>query len=439
MGTPPSCVLEVNAELRGTDKMTTKIVLINKFYYRRGGTERYCLDVSRLLRQHGHTVIPFSMAHERNLDSEYARYFVDEISLERASGRRRPLANLRAAGRAIYSPQARHRLAQLIDDERPGLAYLHNIHHQISLSILPLLKAKGIPIVWRLHDYSLFCPNSLFYSRGSVCELCSSGRYHHIVLRRCRRGSRAASLVAGLGSYLDRWLRLADCVDLFIAPSRFLRDKMVQHGLDAQRLVVQPNFIPPDLIDPAPPPASPGEEAADGEGHLLYFGRLSAEKGVGTLIQAMARLPDRKLVIAGDGPQRLNLENLSTQVADGHIQFTGYQPPETLRATLHRASLVIVPSEWYENCPYTILEAFAAGKPVVASCIGGIPELVQHGRDGLLFEPGNAGELASCIHTLAADKDLRRRMGWSARKKVEERYGPQSHYAGLMEILGGLV
>lgn len=416
-----------------------KVLLVNKFYYLRGGTERYCFDVSRLLRQEGHTVIPFSMAHGRNVDSEYAPYFVDEISLERASDWRRPLANLRAAGRAIYSPQARHKLARLIDTQRPDVAYLHNIHHQISLSILPLLKARGIPIVWRLHDYSLFCPNSLFYSHGAVCEACAGGRYYHILLRRCRRGSQAASLVACLASYLERWQRPADCVDLFIAPSHFLRDKMVQNGLDAQRLVVQPNFIPSDLFDPAPPPPLPGKETADGEGYLLFFGRLSEEKGGRTLIEAMARLPGSKLAIAGDGPQRSGLESLAARVADRRIQFTGYQPPEKLRATLRRASLVIVPSEWYENCPYAILEAFAAGKPVVASRIGGIPELVQHGQDGLLFEPGNAGEMADCICTLAVDGCLRRRLGQSARKKIEELYRPQSHYAGLMEILGGLV
>jgi glycosyltransferase involved in cell wall biosynthesis len=416
-----------------------KVLLINKFYYLRGGTERYCFDVSRLLRQEGHTVIPFSMAHGRNVDSEYAPYFVDEISLERASDWRRPLANLRAAGRAIYSPQARQKLARLIDDERPDVAYLHNIHHQISLSILPLLEARGIPIVWRLHDYSLLCPNSLLYSHGSVCEACARGRYYHIVLRRCRRGSRAASLVACLGSYLDRRLRLADCVDLFIAPSQFLRDKMVQHGLDARRLVVQPNFLPPDLLDPPPSPPLPGDAAPDGKGYALFFGRLSREKGVATLIEAMARLPQSKLVIAGDGPQQPELEALARRLAPGRVRFAGYQPPEKLQATLRRASLVIVPSEWYENCPYAILETFAAGKPVVASRIGGIPELVQHGQDGLLFEPGNAGEMADCIRTLAVDSCLRRQLGQSARKKIEELYQPQSHYAGLMEILGGLV
>jgi glycosyltransferase involved in cell wall biosynthesis len=419
--------------------MATKILLINKFHYLRGGTERYCFDVSRLLQQNGHTVIPFAMTHERNLGSDYARYFVAEISLERSANLRHPLGSLKAAGKAIYSLEARRKLERLIRDEEPDLAYLHNIHHQISLSILPLLKRYDIPIVWRLHDYALSCPNSLFYSQGSVCEACAGGRYYQIVLRRCRRGSRAASLVACLGSYLDRWLRLADYVDLFIAPSQFLKDKMVQHGLDSSRLIVQPNFVEPGLFDRATPSSAPQEGEPHAEGYLLFFGRLAREKGARTLIEAMAQVPGSQLMIAGDGPQRQDLENLAARVTGSRIQFSGHQPPESLRATLRRASLVVVPSEWYENCPYTILEAFAAARPVIASDIGGIPELVQDGQNGLLFEPGHAGELADCIRSLLGDSHLRRRLGWSARKKVEAWYSPESHYAGLMDILERLV
>ncbi len=419
--------------------MATKIVLINKFYYLRGGTERYCFDVSGLLRKKGHTVIPFSMAHERNVESEYTPYFVDEISLERSADWRRPMTSIKAAGKAIYSSEARYKLEQLIRHEKPDLAYLHNIHHQISLSILPLLKRHGIPVIWRLHDYSLFCPNSLFYSQGSICEACSGGRYYQIVLRHCRRGSRAASLVACLGSYVDRWLRLADYVDLYIAPSQFLSDKMVQHGLDRDRLVVQPNFLQPGLFDPAPPPAIPAKGATDGGGYLLFFGRLSREKGVTTLVEAVAHVPGSRLVIAGDGPQRRELEALARGAAGGRIEFTGHQASEQLRATLRGASLVAVPSAWYENCPYTILEAFAAGKPVIASNIGGIPELVRDGQDGLLFPPGHAGELAACIRALTGDDQLRQRLGQSAWKKVEEQYGPEQHYAGLMELFGRFV
>jgi len=152
-----------------------RVLMINKFYYVRGGTERYCFDMTKLLQRKGHTVIPFSMTHESNWESAYARYFVEEISFERSANLWRPLTSLTAAMRAIYSQEARRKLDGLIREERPDIAYLHNIHHQISLSILPVLKKHEIPIIWRLHDYSLFCPNSLFYSREAVCEACAEG------------------------------------------------------------------------------------------------------------------------------------------------------------------------------------------------------------------------------------------------------------------------
>jgi hypothetical protein len=161
-----------------------KVLMINKFYYVRGGTERYCFDLTKLLQCKGHTVIPFSMRHERNRESKYARYFVKELSFEHSANLRRPLASFRAAARAIYSQEARRKLSSLILNEQPDIAYLHNVHHQISLSILPVLKKHRIPIIWRLHDYSLFCPNYLFsYSRRTVCEACGGGRYYQVFSR----------------------------------------------------------------------------------------------------------------------------------------------------------------------------------------------------------------------------------------------------------------
>jgi glycosyltransferase involved in cell wall biosynthesis len=410
-----------------------KLLLINKFYYLRGGTERYCFDVTALLQRHGHRVIPFSMTHERNRESEYSRYFVDEISFERSANLQHPLASLGAATRAVYSRQARHRLEALIRKEKPDIAYLHNIHHQISLSILPVLKEHGIPIVWRLHDYSLFCPNSILYSRGAICEACAGGRYYHIVLRGCRRGSRAASLVAALGSYVDRRLRLSDLVDLFIAPSQFLRAKMIQHGLAAGRLIVQPNFFEP------PAPLRPGGREHGEGGDVLAFGRLSPEKGLKTLIQAVAQVPECRLKVVGDGPQRQELEALAGRTAGDRVEFTGYQPAGRLLETLRRAALVVLPSEWYENCPYTILEAFAAGKPVIASDIGGIPELVEDGRQGLLFEPGHAGMLADRMRALLDDPGRRELLGRNAGSRAEEAYGPGLHYTTFMEVCATLL
>jgi glycosyltransferase involved in cell wall biosynthesis len=415
------------------------ILMINKFYYLRGGTERYCFDMTRLLERKGHQVIPFSMVHEKNLESAYAPYFVQEISLEHSANPRRPLASLTAAMKAIYSWEAGQKLEALIHKERPDIAYLHNIHHQISLSILPVLKKHRIPIIWRLHDHSLFCPNSLFYCRGAVCEACAGGCYYQIALRRCRRGSRAASLVAALGSYLDHWLRLPDLVELFIAPSQFLKAKMIQHGLDAERLIVQPNFVE---LDPFELPLSlltTGLRGEERESYLLYFGRLSEEKGVRTLIQAVAQVPDCRLEIVGDGPQRQELEVLAERIARGRIEFAGYQWMERLLVTLQGARLVVLPSEWYENCPYAILEAFAVGKPVIASDIGGIPELVRDGQDGLLFEPGNVEMLADRIRLLLHDNDAVQRFGHSGRRKMEEKYGANLHYTTFMQVCSTLV
>jgi glycosyltransferase involved in cell wall biosynthesis len=409
-----------------------KVLMINKFYYMRGGTERYCFDMTGLLERKGHTVIPFAMQHERNLESKYARYFVKEISFERSANPRKPLNSLKAAMRAIYSREARQKLERLIRDEGPDIAYLHNIHHQLSLSILPVLRRHKIPIVWRLHDYSLFCPNSLFYSRDDVCEACVGGRYYQIVLRGCRRGSQAASLVACLGSYLDRWLRLADLVDLFIAPSHFLRAKMIQHGLNAERLIVMPNFVECNTFESIPPTETT-------EDYLLYFGRLSREKGLGTLIQAMARMPDGKLKIVGDGPQRQELEALAKNMAPGRVEFTGYQQRERLLATLKSAQFVVLPSEWYENCPYTILEAFAVGKPVIASDIGGVPELIENGRDGLLFEPGNVGELVNRIQFLLYSPHKTQQLGINGQRKIKERYGADLHYTSFIEVCSTLM
>jgi glycosyltransferase involved in cell wall biosynthesis len=335
--------------------------------------------------------------------------------------------------RAVYSRQSQQRLGNLLRQEKPDVAYLHNIHHQLSLSILPILKEWGMPIVWRLHDYALRCPNSTFYSRGEICEACRGGRYYQAVLRACRRNSRAASLVACLSSYLDRLLRLADLVDLFVSPSLFLRNKMVAHGLAGERIVVQPNFVEPQLTQ-----AGAGD---DGDGdYLLYFGRLSKEKGVETLIRAVGRVPGgAQLRVVGQGPERKRLATVAGQVAAGQVTFTGYQAEGALQASLQGAAAVVVPSEWYENCPYAVLEAQAAGKAILASRAGGIPELVEEGRTGWLFEAGDAHALAGRIEEALSDRSRLALFGARARAKVKGEYGPERHYAGFVEICSGLL
>jgi glycosyltransferase involved in cell wall biosynthesis len=214
---------------------------------------------------------------------------------------------------------------------------------------------------------------------------------------------------------------------------------MIQHGLDAERVIVVPNYVELGAFESIPlAPRSRGEGGADGD-YLLYYGRLSKEKGLRTLIQAVAQVPDSRLKIVGEGPQRQELESLAGHTARRRIEFTGYQRMERLFVTLKGARIVVLPSEWYENCPYAILEAFAAGKPVIASNIGGIPELVKDGRDGLLFEPGNSDELADRIRLILHDNHEIRRLGNNARRKIKEKYGPDLHYTKLMEACSTLM
>jgi glycosyltransferase involved in cell wall biosynthesis len=409
-----------------------RVLMINKFYHVRGGTERYVFDMTGVLERHGHEVIPFAMRHAENRDSRYSSHFVEEISYERARARR-PMANVRAAIRAIYSREAQQRLDALIADARPEVAYLHNIHHQLSLSILPVLRRRGVRSVWRLHDYSLVCPNGLLFSKSAVCERCRGNRYYQCVRRSCRRESRAASLVAALASYTDRWLRLPRQADVYVAPSRFLLEKVVELGLDRSRFRVSPNFIDLGAFDSIVRELpSAGRAGTDG---LLYFGRLSPEKGVAVLIRAMADLPECRLVVAGDGPERHELERLAESAAPGRISFVGRRSTPEVLSALRECRIVIVPSVWYENCPYAILEAFAAGKPVVASRIGGIPELVEDGATGRLVPPGDAGALAEEVRRLWNDRHEARRLGENARAHIERHFTADAHYAEFMRIV----
>jgi glycosyltransferase involved in cell wall biosynthesis len=415
-----------------------RLLMVNKFYYLRGGTERYSFDLTRLLKANGHTVVPFAMVHGQNIPSPYASFFVPEISLDRSADLRRPWAVVAAAARAIYSREAQHRLAALVRQERPDVAYLHNIHHQFSLSILPLLREHGVPILWRLHDYALFCPNSTFYTQGGVCEACAGGHFYHAARRACRRGSRGASLVACLASYVDRLLHLAGHTGLFVAPSHFLADKMAVCGLDRERLAVQPNFLDLAAFDRDLAAACGNGVGRRPDGPLLFFGRLVPEKGADTLIAAVGRVPAARLLIAGDGPERARLEALAAAGAPGRVSFLGHQSPGALLAILAGASAVVVPSLWYENCPYTILEAFAARQAVVASRIGGIPELIQDGEDGLLFQPGDVAGLADRIGALLASGQYGEHLGKRARQKLEAGYDAAGHYAGFLELCARL-
>ncbi len=406
-----------------------RILAANKFYWPKGGSERVFFELNRGYAARGHEVAPFSMADPRNVPSPWSRHFVSGIDYDRVRG---PIAGARAALRAIHSFEASRRIGALCREFRPDVAHLHNIHHQLSPSIVSRLAKLGVPSVFTLHDYKLLCPSYLFFTEGAVCERCKGGRFHEAIVHRCVRGSRAASAAAALESAIHRARgTIRRGVRLFVAPSRFLAGKLVEHGFDESSIRVVPNGV---RIDGA---ADGGDEAAAGgdTGEMLYAGRLSAEKGVEILLEAMAFAPRVKLAVAGSGPSEALLRARAERAAPGRVEFLGALGRRELFARLRRSRALLVPSVCYENAPVAALEALACGIPVIGSALGGIPEIVRHESTGLLAPPGDAAALAQAILRLADDAALARRLGAAGRAIAASEYDLDVQIDRMLAIL----
>jgi glycosyltransferase involved in cell wall biosynthesis len=400
-----------------------RILMVQTYYFKRGGDSAYMLALSKLLEEKGHEVVPFAMAHPNNLPSPYSKYFVSEIDFPELLRDSSPRAALKVAARSIYNAEARRKIAALVDEVKPDLAHFHNIHAHLTASIIAPLHKRRIPIVWTLHDYRLVCPNSSFLSAGDVCERCLPNRFHEAVLRRCKKGSVAASFVAMLTTLYDRMIRLPRRIDRFIAPSEFLRSKLIEGGFDPSRIERIPNFV--DLSAYAGLPESD---------YFCYLGRLSYEKGLDVLIRAMAKLDEGRLLIVGSGPEEYDLKMLAADLGVRRVEFAGFRSGSKLARMLAEAQFVVLPSRWYENQPLSVMEAFASSKAVVASRIGGIPEMVEDGVNGLLFPMADIDALAGCLGRMLGDRGVREEMGRRAREKAERLYDTETHYARIERL-----
>ncbi|MDI6840032.1 MAG: glycosyltransferase family 4 protein [bacterium] len=413
------------------------ILIVNTFHYNRGGDCVYTFELSHLLQKMGsHKVIDFAMRHPLNVSSEYSKFFVPEIDLPEELAKGGLRAGTRVFKRTIYSNVAKQKLSQLLNKYPVDIAHIQNIHRHITPSIFHTLKARNIPIVWTLHDYFLLCPNSTFFSKDGICEVCKGGRFYNVVFKKCRKDSYAASFMVMLEEYVHRVLGLLKLVDFFIAPSKFLKNKMVEYGFPSDKVIHIPNFIDTREVEKW---RSGEVENKNSTSYVLYSGRLSYEKGLKTLIRAVSLCDSVNLWIAGDGPLKVELEELVKRKVKDRIKFLGHVDRDKIQKFISNALFIVLPSEWYENSPYSVLEAFAMGKPVVGSRIGGIPELVKDGETGLLFELGNADDLAEKIEWMIAHAKERQKMGQRARAMVEKEYNPEVHYERLMEMYGKVI
>jgi len=401
--------------------MAMKVLLVNKFFFLKGGSETSLFDTAALLEKKGHAVSYFSMEHPENHESSYAKYFVSNVDYENP---RSFSEKLKASVRILYSWEARKKLERLIDVEKPDMVHLHNIHHQISPSILHTLEKRDLPVVLTLHDYKMVCPVYTLMRDGRVCERCRQKRFYHCTIGLCCKGSFAKSLLNSLEMYLHHnWLHLYDRVDVFLSPSEFLKNKLLEMGFKG-KIAHLPNVIDTTRFEPS--------YSWEGE-KIAYFGRLSKEKGLYTLLRAVEGLP-LECQIFGDGPEKENILRWITEKNLGNVRLWGHLTQEKLKEELRKAMFVVLPSQWYENNPLSVLEAFALGKPVVGARIGGIPELVRDGETGLTFEPGNIGELKKNILYLSNDSEKIMSLGKTARQHVERNYAPEIHYQKLMDI-----
>ena len=361
--------------------MAKKILIVNKFYYQRGGDCIYSLNLERMLAAHGYEVAFFSMHYPENEESRYSSYFAPQVDF--SGGVRNKIS---AVKRILGMGDVVSRFKRILADFHPDVVHLNNIHSYISPVVGALAKKAGCRVVWTLHDYKLLCPAYACLRGGESCELCYSDK-SQVLKHRCMKGSLAASALAYIEA--KKWNRgtLERFTDAFVCPSAFMRDKMLLGGFNADKLKVVCNFIDPVKID-----RLSSLDCTQKADYYAYVGRLSQEKGVETLLKAASELP-YKLKVAGGGPLA---EEMKDKYAGANVQFLGHIDAEAVSELLAHARCVVTPSECYENNPLSVIESLCAGTPVVGARIGGIPELVKP-ENGLTYTPKSVKELSACI------------------------------------------
>jgi glycosyltransferase involved in cell wall biosynthesis len=385
-----------------------KILIVHN-YYRQAGGERAAVEAQQeLLSSRGHDVILYSRDN-----GEIERYGV--------------MQKLWFFVQTVSSTRTRREIQDLIQRERPDLVHVHNVFPLISPSAYRAVKETGLPIVQTVHNYRFMCPNALFYTHDRVCERCKHGRTWHAARWKCYRQSYPLSALYALAIGLHRRWRTFECIDRFITLAPFASQKLVEGGIAREdRITVLGN----PLLDPLPATGSTGES----ESYIIYLGRLSPEKGVHVLLRALAEAPGLPLKVLGEGPQAEDLQAMARQQGLDQVEFLGRVDGERKWQLLRGAFALVVPSLCYETFGLSALEGLCVGTPVVASDLGSLPQLVEDGKSGLLFPPGDATALRDRLDWLAANPQRGQEMGQHGRRIVETRYRAQVYYEGLMDV-----
>lgn len=410
-------MFEVNSELLCILRILEffmKILLVNKFHYKKGGSETYYFTLAQSLKAAGHDVVFFAMKDdEKNIPCEQEKYFVSNSSV--GGGIK---SKLNMVLHIAYSKEAYSKMMQLLNDEKPDLVILNLVHKQITLSIIDAIKEYNpkLPIFWTMHDLITVCPSyTMLDGKGNICEKCvESGNFKPCVENNCVKGSKLMSHLSKYEADYIRKKKWYNKVDLFICPSEFYRKKLTNAKFTDSKIVTLRNPLPMD---------TKYELNTSDEGYILYFGRLAREKGVKTLIDA-ARKVGCRLVILGTGPIEDELKSYAEN--DGNVEFKGFQTGEPLADFVRKSRCVVLPSEWYENGPYSAMEAMAMSKPLIVSYNGGLPELVSDGKNGYIYK--NTDELCECINKmLSLSVDEYKTMAESSLDMAKNMFNPEKY------------
>ena len=383
-----------------------RVLIVHGAYQQFGGEDSVVRAERELLERHGDEVLLYSRHNDEIKQfgaAEKATFFPQ----------------------TVYSYKTSGEIADVVHSFKPDVAFVHNVYPLLSPSVYHKLHALGVPAVQVLHNFRPFCPNGFYYTQGQICEACRGGNYLNAIRKRCYKDSYVLSGLYALTLGSNRLAGMVNKIAGFICLTEFFRIKMQEAGVPGSKLFVRPNFV-------YAPPLSNGVNGAGS--YAIYMGRLSPEKGCWTLIHAFEQLPQVPLKILGTGPLEQELKDYVRAKGIGNIQFLGFKSGDEKWQLLRNSLCLVVPSEWYENFPVTVLEAFMASKPVIAARMGGLPYIVEDGQSGLLFESGKVNELVQRIQHLADNPARAVRMGARGRSLSETKYGPEQGYSNLMKI-----
>ncbi|MEA3322657.1 MAG: glycosyltransferase family 4 protein [Patescibacteria group bacterium] len=414
-----------------------KILQIHKYYSksRGGGSVSAFFETKQLLEKRGHKVMTFSMQDDNNESAPEEKYFAHHFDIRETKSF---FHKLWLVPRVIYNRDAAQQLDKLLTDHKPDVAHVHNIYHYLTPSIFPVLKKHNVPIVFKLSDYHAICPNYKLFAHGKIDNSCKDKKYYKLFFNRSINNSWAESFVAMIEGYVNKRGGFYDNVDIFAAPSNFMRELGVKYGIPREKIAILRNVLNFSAY---------GGEVTK-EKIFIYMGRVAQEKGLIVAIDAMAQMKKEnklhgwKFIIAGDGPQIEFLQKyvINNDVAD-IVEFAGFckKGSDKWLSLMKSASVAILPSIWYDNSPIAISESMAFSSPVIVSDFGGTKEMVQEGGSGFVFETNNSIELAQKMQKFIDDENLVGQMGDNARVWVEDLNSEEKYYQTLMRIYTDLI